>query len=769
MRGARSFGSRGPVGPRVRAFGSASLATLGFVALSGCANGCTHAPQEASVTAASTPPVTTVAAPAPAKKAAPLVAGLPEAVRRRDFTRALTLWNEQPEAERKEPEMRYLRAVIAVELADPETALRELDQLEVTYPPLRAEVDQLRATAARASGDVTVLAHFFATSRSSSDHVALGEAYLRAGDANAARASAERALVLAQQASSAEKTNRLAEAHELLGRLHKAAARPREALVDYVWLATVAPTHARAAGADDTALELGRALTFAERLTRAQAFSERGRVAETEREVELLRKLATGTQTASFPALLAWAVYYSRTDYARAATLFAEAAKSFGDKTNEHLYYEAKSLSRNQRDDEALVKYRALSRLGGPFAEHALFQVARLTFLAGDWPAAVKAYEIYAASYKKGRQHEAELNAELPLARLAAGQFERAERELGALVDRQKEPLERARLVELWGSAAEGAGKRVVALTRYRAVIDDRPLSLPALLAQSRIIGLGEPPPPVILPGTDVVPTAPLSLELPDKTRRLDRVGLDELAEASLQAEEGRLRASFGARADEGLCELYGQLASARRRYQIAQTATSWSALRVAPTARTRWQSSCIYPAPYSTLVKEATARFQLAPAFVYGVMRQESAFRPSVISPANAVGLMQIIPPTATRIAAELDVGFEPSRLAAPATNVQFGVFYLRKLLDTFAGRLELAAAAYNAGPSAVSRWLSSGEKLPLDLFLARIPYEETRNYVVRVIGNTARYAYLEGGESAIPPIELTLPTGIQVPADAY
>jgi soluble lytic murein transglycosylase len=87
-------------------------------------------------------------------------------------------------------------------------------------------------------------------------------------------------------------------------------------------------------------------------------------------------------------------------------------------------------------------------------------------------------------------------------------------------------------------------------------------------------------------------------------------------------------------------------------------------------------------------------------------------------------------------------------------------GARYLRKLLDWFAGNLALAAAGYNAGPSAVERWITNSPGLELDLFVARIPYEETRAYVERVVGNHARYRYLAGGESAVPKVALSLPT---------
>ncbi len=149
--------------------------------------------------------------------------------------------------------------------------------------------------------------------------------------------------------------------------------------------------------------------------------------------------------------------------------------------------------------------------------------------------------------------------------------------------------------------------------------------------------------------------------------------------------------------------------------------------------------------------------------------MRQESGFRPTVVSPARAVGLLQLIPPTARTVAGELGVDFDPLLLRSPPYNIRLGAFYLKKVLDTFGGSVALAAAAYNAGPVRVSHWLETGEKLPLDLWVARIPFHETRSYVCRVVGNMARYAYLDGGESAVPNLDLSLPKGLRAGPGAY
>ena len=140
--------------------------------------------------------------------------------------------------------------------------------------------------------------------------------------------------------------------------------------------------------------------------------------------------------------------------------------------------------------------------------------------------------------------------------------------------------------------------------------------------------------------------------------------------------------------------------------------------------------------------------------------MRQESAFDPEIRSPVGAAGLMQLMPSTAEQAAKETKLAdFQPDEITAPDVNLTLGTFYIAKMLKTFDGSLPLAVASYNAGPTAVSRWVETAKELDADLFVARIPYEETRTYVMRVMGNLSRYQWLSGGEAAVQQPALELP----------
>jgi soluble lytic murein transglycosylase len=150
--------------------------------------------------------------------------------------------------------------------------------------------------------------------------------------------------------------------------------------------------------------------------------------------------------------------------------------------------------------------------------------------------------------------------------------------------------------------------------------------------------------------------------------------------------------------------------------------------------------SSFFYPTPYLDLVKRYASSNNIDEAWVLGLMRQESLFDSHARSFANARGLMQIIPPTGKWIAKRLGMPFDVSILNDPETNIAFGTHYMRYALD-YLGHKVLATAGYNAGPGRPKQWLASH---PLDgaIYIESIPFDETRDYVKKVLANTLIYS---------------------------
>ncbi len=161
------------------------------------------------------------------------------------------------------------------------------------------------------------------------------------------------------------------------------------------------------------------------------------------------------------------------------------------------------------------------------------------------------------------------------------------------------------------------------------------------------------------------------------------------------------------------------------------------------PLARTA--ARLAFPFAYRGSVEESAAQAGFAPDFLEGLMREESALNPYALSPVGARGLTQLMPRTARQIARSIGLKrYSTSRLWDPATNIRLGGVYLGRMLKTF-GHPGLAAAAYNAGPGAVERWLDSASDV-FDEFVEDIPFRETRGYVKRVLRSYAAYRYLYG-----------------------
>jgi soluble lytic murein transglycosylase len=151
-----------------------------------------------------------------------------------------------------------------------------------------------------------------------------------------------------------------------------------------------------------------------------------------------------------------------------------------------------------------------------------------------------------------------------------------------------------------------------------------------------------------------------------------------------------------------------------------------------------------------------------LDPAYVYGLIRQESRFVIDARSSVGASGLMQLMPSTARRYATKMGIKpFTTALLAQPEINIRIGSQYFKELMDRFGGA-HFALASYNAGESRVARWIQEAPGLPTDEFIDNIPFPETQNYVKRILGTADDYRHLYGGVSRSAPTRL-----VSIPAD--
>jgi len=156
-----------------------------------------------------------------------------------------------------------------------------------------------------------------------------------------------------------------------------------------------------------------------------------------------------------------------------------------------------------------------------------------------------------------------------------------------------------------------------------------------------------------------------------------------------------------------------------------------------------------VYPDGFSDLVTQHSARYGLDPLLRLALMRQESSFEPRAQSGAEAMGLTQIVPPTARAIAARLGhEDFALRDLFKPMVSVEFGTWYMAQQLREFDGRAIPALAAYNAGGGNVTRWLRRYGLDP-DVLVELIPFAETQTYLRIVYDNYRHYELLYGSGS--------------------
>ncbi len=148
-----------------------------------------------------------------------------------------------------------------------------------------------------------------------------------------------------------------------------------------------------------------------------------------------------------------------------------------------------------------------------------------------------------------------------------------------------------------------------------------------------------------------------------------------------------------------------------------------------------------LYPSAFSEEVEEASGRNNIDPLLVLSVMREESRFDTEARSIAGALGLMQLMPATAQRLDRHVKLNIKhPAQLHDARTNILIGSYYLKHLLKTF-NSAPAAIAAYNAGEDAVKDWLRKNSYSTIDEFIEDIPYDETRNYVKRVLTTYFEY----------------------------
>ena len=301
------------------------------------------------------------------------------------------------------------------------------------------------------------------------------------------------------------------------------------------------------------------------------------------------------------------------------------------------------------------------------------------------------------------------------------------------------------------GRALEELGKTPEAEENYQQILKSFPASYYSRLAAARgrffITGRGFAAP---LQDQRLAPFFELKAQSEgpgnphiEKGRVLARLGLLAIAAEELEAaeEEGRLVEQMRLE----ISRLYREVGEYHRSALLVRKNFSLRPLPAHPPENDRALYLLAYPLGNSSWLNRYAKERNLDPALLSAVILEESRFNPQALSRAGARGLMQIMPSTGKKIAQRLKVQpFADGLLFDSELNLRLGSWYLGNLLEEFKGQEALALAAYNAGPQVVREWMARNPSAREDEFVENIPYPETRNYVIRVLGSAGVYRML-------------------------
>lgn len=689
-----------------------------------------------------------------------------QAVRLERWDDAHTLLDALPEPERARSEIRYLRGRVAFERGDAALAVECFTGLDKELPLLTDDILRRRAEAAAIAGPYTEAAAFFRASSQPADLYRAVIALEKAGQLIDAKTLADKTIATVSKSKGKYKREE-ALLRAARARIVEAQGNTVLAIADFRELATEFAGFPEGDIGVAALQRFGKSLDAKDKFVRAQALN---RVAKNDAALALLDDLDKHVPAKTMDEQKARADLRLRVrDYAGAEKAFRTLSASPGPLKPELMYQGAMALARDGQTEGAIKRWLDISNRykKNTWAERALYQAARYSSLRGRYPEAANLYTRYLSLFPKGIFRE-EAEYDQALSHLSALQPAIARKKFAQLAARENKIDEAQKLHLLEGIAAYRAEDRDGAIRLWTDVAKAFPLSFAAMAARTRLTAVGAPVPPLI---EKSVPRLldPIDLELPDIPRFLVSLGLDADAESRLHPFERDASARFAGREGEALCGMYAKLAHARRRYRVGIAQVGLSQLLRAPAESERWAWECLYPRPYADEVTKLETTHSVPNGLVHALMRQESAFDQEALSPVHAVGLMQLMPGTAEKAAAELQMQFDSTKLKSPHLNLRLGTYYIGKLMGIFQKNPVLAVASYNAGPKAVGQWTRRGVESEVDLWVARIPYDETRNYVARVMGNLARYQWLSGGDSAVSALPLEIPLDVQVPADAY
>jgi soluble lytic murein transglycosylase len=435
----------------------------------------------------------------------------------------------------------------------------------------------------------------------------------------------------------------------------------------------------------------------------------------------------------------------------RLTTAAAQALADTPDENGARRLYLLMELARDRDDmatQQSIVTDMESRFPASPWLAEALYSSGNMYLLKRDYPRAVEYYGYLAVHFPSSKNASA------------------AHWKAGWLSYRQGLYADAARLfdeqIKLYPTAPETVGALywrgrlyeaqdhapARAAANYRAIVRVYQHYFYAQMSRARLVALGDMQPApvpqldILQPVTPPVLVDSFPAESPQLAgaRLLANAGLNEYIAREIAADPDS--SSWSALAEAQIYSSYGETFRAMRAMKRALPTAASAPIKAVPLAYWR----ILFPEPWWDIIKAESAKNNLDPYLVASLIRQESEFNPSVVSYANAWGLMQLLPPVGKALAKEEGMShFQTFQLLDPETNIRLGTRYLRQRIERFGGVPEYALAAYNAGDSRVVDWEAAGPYQGMDEFVESIPFTQTREYVEAILRNVETYQAID------------------------
>ena len=490
-------------------------------------------------------------------------------------------------------------------------------------------------------------------------------------------------------------------------------------------------------------------LTPAELSSLGDAFYRAGRYSEAAEQYRaLMRSSALGaTERATFQVAEAACQWKLK----RLTPAMVQGLPDTADENGARRLYLLMELARDRDDtvDQQRIVSEMESRFpSSPWLAEALFSSGNMYLLKRDYPNAVEYYWYLAHHFPSTKDAASAhwragwLSYRQKLYPEAASLFDEQIRLYPSATETVAALYWRGRLYE---SQDHNPGQ---AAANYRAIVRAYQHFFYAQMSRARLAALGDTL-PVTTPQLDnyqpiaapnLVDTFPADSPHLARARLLANAGMNEYIAQEIAADPNS--ESWSGLAEAQIYASYGETFRAMRALKRALPYSASAPIKSIPLAYWR----ILFPEPYWDTIKTESAKNNLDPYLVASLIRQESEFNPSVISYANAWGLMQLLPSVGKAMAREEGIAhFQTFQLLDPETNIRLGTRYLRQMLDRFGGVQEYALAAYNAGDSRVADWEAAGPYAGMDEFVESIPFTQTREYVQAILRNEEIYRAID------------------------